>query len=199
MKNSFIYTVIFTFITCFVLVLLLSFTNALLQDKIVTNAQFTTDRAILMSLGVEPLEVATVEQATKLKETIQKTEKNGRTYYSGDFGSPATTTAFAGPGLWGTIYGYIAFSEDASKVVGFQVTEQNETPGLGARISESWFFEQLQGETIQNNTIRVGKGGTGDSDKDNAFIDGVSGATRTSDGIQAILNTYITYFMEDWR
>lgn len=199
MKNTFIYTVIFTFIVCFVFVLFLSFTNTLLQDKVQENIRFTKNRAILLALGVDPLDVATIEQIDKLQTGIEEISKNDRLYYRGNFGTPALATAFSGPGLWGTIYGYIAFSDDGNKIVGFRITEHNETPGLGGRISEPWFYEQLQGEQIRNNIVTVSAGGTGDADRSNGSIDGVSGATRTSEGIQAILKKHIQYFKEDWR
>ncbi len=199
MKNTFAYTVVFTFVSCFLFVLFLSFTNTILSDKIAANARFVQEKAILLALGADEADVTTLEQVDALSTNLQKVEKNGNVYYQGDFGNKALATPFSGPGLWGTISGYISFSEDGNQIVGFRVTEHNETPGLGARVDEPWFYKQLQGETIQNNTIRVGAGGTGDADKDNSVIDGISGATRTSDGVQVILNNYITQFNKDWR
>ena len=199
MKNTFAYTVIFTFISCFLFVLFLSFANIILADKIVANARFAREKAILLALGVDESDITTLEQVDALRSNVTKVEKNGNEYYQGNFGQQALATPFSGPGLWGTISGYISFSKDGKKIVGFRVTEHNETPGLGARIGEQWFYQQLQGETIKNSTIRVGAGGKGDPSKDNGVIDGISGATRTSDGVQVILNNYITQFNKDWR
>ena len=98
-------------------------------------------------------------------------------------------TDFAGPGLWGTIEGVIAVSSDLKTLVGIEIVSDNETPGLGARINEPWFKNQFRGESISSGTIAVTQTpGDGDLDKSNSIIDGVTGATRTSDSIEAIVN-----------
>ncbi len=168
------------------------------NNSFATN-DLSTNQAILISLGASPQEVSSKEQAAVLKQRIQETTKNGRTYYSGNFGVPAVATAFSGSGRNGPIYGYIAFAKDATKVVGFYVAKQAETPGRGGLIAEPWFRKQLKGEFLQNNAIKVNSGGNGDLNKTNAYIDGISGATRTNNAIQSILNTYIAYFMKDWK
>ncbi len=195
MKNTFAYTVVFTFVLCFVFVLVLSFIDAATKDKIAENRRFTEQRAILLALGAKGVD--TPEAVDKQFAEVSTEERGETTYYTADFGQPAIAKSFVGPGLWGLMFGYIALSEDLSKVVGFEVTAQNETPGLGARVAEPWFKEQLYNEKIQNDTIVVGAGGSGDADKENGMIDGISGATRTSDGVQAILNQEIEAFYRD--
>lgn len=195
MKNSFIYTVIFTFVLCFLFVLILSFTNSITIEKIQQNVEFEKNRAILQTFGIQ---ANNLEEVNKNFGGIQTIEKNGITYYVKKVdGVTAYSSAYQGPGLWGIIRGYIAMDEKVSKVIGFAVTDQNETPGLGARISEKWFIEQFKNEAIINNNIRVSNGGVGDSNKDNGTIDGITGATRTSDGIQVILNQSIKQFKKD--
>ncbi len=196
MKNTFLYTIIFTFLVCFLFVIFLSFTNAATIDKIQSNKEIAEQKAILQVLGAP--QVATKQEVLSQFSQIEIVTINERTYFSGNFEEkPAIATAFEGPGLWGTIYGYIALSPDMSKILGFTVTDQNETPGLGGRISEDWFQNQFNGETLINDSIVIKKGGTGDSDYTNGSVDGITGATRTSDSIQAILDTYIDIFKKD--
>lgn len=197
MKNTFAYTIVFTFVLCFVFVLILSFIDAATKDTIRANRQFTEQRAILLSLGADAVD--TPEAVAEQFAQVSTEEHGNATYYTGNFGKSAIAKNFVGPGLWGLIYGYIALSDDLTKVVGFEVTAQNETPGLGARITETWFKEQFYNEKIQNDTIIVGPGGSGDTNKENGMIDGVSGATRTSDGVQVILNQEIKAFYKDRR
>lgn len=196
MKNSFLYTVIFSFILCFLSVLILSFLNAATLDKVNQYREFIRQQAILQALGAK--NILTPEDAQAQYGNVKEEKRGDSTYYFADFnGAPAVVSNFTGPGLWGLISGYIGFSQDLTKVVGFEVTNQVETPGLGARVSEPWFKEQLQGQNVVNDTIVVRKGGNGENNYDDGAIDGISGATRTADGIQAILNKSIQQFHKD--
>ena len=196
MKNTFIYTVTFTFVLCFVFVLILSFANAATIDIIEGNRSFERDQAILKSLGIQGID--TKEQVKEKIVQVETVEINNTLYHKTELdGTTVYSTKFSGPGLWGTISGYIAVDDVLQTIRGFSVTSQNETPGLGARIGEAWFYQQLTGEAIINNNIEVRKGGSGDLDKSNGQIDGVTGATRTSDSIQAILTKSIQQFIKD--
>ena len=152
-------------------------------------------RRFLLVFGIEAETLTEVDNAFK---NIEEKTINGNIYYisSGAEGN-VYASKYTGPGLWGKISGYIAMSQDISRVTGFAITDQVETPGLGARIGEEWFLEQLKGEKIVNQNIVVLGGGTGDQSKDNGEIDGVTGATRTSDGIQSILTSAIQQFQKD--
>lgn len=49
-----------------------------------------------------------------------------------------------GKGLWGSIEASIAFDAELNEILGFRIFSQNETPGLGARITENWFLNQFR-------------------------------------------------------
>ncbi len=57
----------------------------------------------------------------------------------------------AGKGLWGPIWGYVAFSEDMNTIVGTTFDHKTETPGLGAEIKEKLFQDKFVGKTIFEN------------------------------------------------
>ncbi len=67
----------------------------------------------------------------------------------------------------------------------------HETPGLGGRIDEAWFKEQFKGEYAANGIVVKHGGSGGDTDPDNGQVDGITGASRTSDSIQVIVNQQI--------
>ncbi|GAB1455711.1 hypothetical protein MASR2M48_10180 [Spirochaetota bacterium] len=75
---------------------------------------------------------------------------------------------------------------------------QNETPGLGGRIEEPWFFGQYEGERSPGGHIGMRAGaeasGKADTDKENGRVDGISGATRTSQAFEAIVNAALLRF-----
>lgn len=94
-----------------------------------------------------------------------------------------------GAGLWGPIWGYIALNDDGNTIYGATMDNSGETPGLGAEISTKWFQNEFTNKQIfrdgEFKSIAVVKPGKSVSDRD--YVDGVSGGTITSNGVQAML------------
>ena len=90
----------------------------------------------------------------------------------------------------------LAADPEATRIRGIQIVAQNETPGLGGRIEEAWFLNQFKGEKTANQKIRIAVGaeskGTGDTSGDNGLIDGITGASRTSQAFEFIVNNALT-------
>ena len=59
----------------------------------------------------------------------------------------------SGSGLWGTIHALLAVTPDFEKIINIEIVDQNETPGLGGRITESWFKDQFKGKILIDNNI----------------------------------------------
>ena len=101
----------------------------------------------------------------------------------------AIAVPFSGPGLWGSIEGVIAFEPDFTTIRGIRFYKQEETPGLGGEIGSKWFQEQFIGKQIVS-----GKGNPGfrilksSQEADRNTVDGITGATMTSDRVQDILD-----------
>ncbi|MCK4518598.1 MAG: RnfABCDGE type electron transport complex subunit G [Candidatus Omnitrophica bacterium] len=70
-----------------------------------------------------------------------------------------------------------------SKITGIRVIAHNETPGLGAKISEGWFEEQFKGlsAAIKLDLVK------GKPDKENQ-IQAITGATISSQALVDIIN-----------
>ena len=61
----------------------------------------------------------------------------------------------SGSGLWGTIDALLSITPDYSKIINIEIVQQNETPGLGGRITEDWFKDQFQGKILYvGNTLQ---------------------------------------------
>ena len=93
-----------------------------------------------------------------------------------------------GYGLWGTLYGYIAIENDLNTVVGIEFYEHKETPGLGGEVDNPSWKNSWAGKQIYNNNdevyLSVLKGAVPKDDPEFIYrIDGLSGATLTSNGI----------------
>ena len=114
-----------------------------------------------------------------------------------------------GAGLWGPIWGYIAFEKGTSEIKGAYFDHESETAGLGSKIKDDPAFQaEFVGEKAdftQANVFDIVKGGApkdaeGKSLKDNQ-IDAITGATMTSQGLDAAIDTwlaaYAKYFQEN--
>ncbi len=108
-----------------------------------------------------------------------------------------------GKGLWDDIWGYVALEEDLNTIHGIKFGHKGETPGLGANITEKWFEDRFKGEKIFDENgkftgIQIVKQLKDKSNKDDHKVDAISGATLTSDGVQAMINErlqhYVPYF-----
>ena len=88
-----------------------------------------------------------------------------------------------GSGYNGRIQALLALRGDMQTLAGLAVTEQSETPGLGARIAETAWQQSFAGKRIADDegnvrfSVTHGKAG-GDHE-----VDGITGATRTGNAI----------------
>ena len=101
-----------------------------------------------------------------------------------------------GNGLWGPIWGYIALDTDMSTVKGVVFDHSGETPGLGAEITTAKHQAQYVGKSVYEGGDLVGvilkKGG---ADKSNPHeVDAITGGTKTSDGVTAMIHTSLNYY-----
>ena len=99
-----------------------------------------------------------------------------------------------GYGLWGTLFGYVAIEEDFNTVAGLEFYENKETPGLGAEVDNPRWKALWPGKKIYKDdkvvlSVIKGKVQTGDVNS-NYKVDGLSGATLTSRGV----NNMLTYW-----
>lgn len=111
-----------------------------------------------------------------------------------------------GRGLWGPLRGYVALNDDFNTIFGVIFDHDKETPGLGAEINTSLFEDQFRGKQIFNEngefiSIRVQKAGL--PPYGNSSVDGISGGTITSQGVDLmlkdVLSSYETYFKSQMK
>lgn len=100
-----------------------------------------------------------------------------------------------GSGLWDWISSYVAFGQDLNTVKGIAFDHKSETPGLGARITEETVQNRFVGKEVYNDqgelvsiTMVKGEGNSGLSEHQ---VDGLSGATMTAKGVNAMLEKYL--------
>lgn len=100
-----------------------------------------------------------------------------------------------GAGLWGPIWGYLSLNGDKQTVYGTFFDHQGETPGLGAEITSPNFNNQFKNKEIFSGdlltSIRILKGGNATGKNE---VDAISGGTITSQGVEAMLKNYLSYY-----
>ena len=96
-----------------------------------------------------------------------------------------------GVGMWGTLYGLLALDRDGNTVRGLTFYEQKETPGLGGEISNPKWQALWQGRRAFDDKwepqLVVIKGQAGPPAKDPHRVDGLSGATITSNAVSRLM------------
>lgn len=190
-KDSILYVVAFTFAVCAVFVFVLALANEGTKSQVEANREFASQSAVLDALGISWTDRSQV--AIQYKERVSPIEGAQPPAYKAVLdGAEYLAVEHTGAGLWGGITIILAADPQAARIRGVQIIAQNETPGLGGRIEESWFLNQFRGEKTSNQKIRIVVGaesrGTGDSDPANSLVDGVTGASRTSQAFEGIVN-----------
>lgn len=88
-----------------------------------------------------------------------------------------------GVGYQSALYGYLALAADANEILALKFYEQGETPGLGSEIQDPAWEAQWPGKQSY------------DADgKPSVQFDAISGATRTSVGVDRLLHFWLGDF-----
>ncbi|UTV27101.1 Na(+)-translocating NADH-quinone reductase subunit C [Photobacterium atrarenae] len=91
-----------------------------------------------------------------------------------------------GNGLWSMMYAFVAVETDGNTVSGITYYQQGETAGLGGEVENPKWRAQWEGKKLFDENgqpaIRVVKGGAPEGSEHG--IDGLSGATLTSNGVE---------------
>jgi Na+-transporting NADH:ubiquinone oxidoreductase subunit C len=101
-----------------------------------------------------------------------------------------------GGGYASTIYGFLALRGDGNTIVALSFFEHAETPGLGSQIDDPDWLAKWTGKSVRDEAgrvrIAVARGRVEPGSADTAYqVDGISGATRTSDGVSNMLRFWL--------
>ena len=100
-----------------------------------------------------------------------------------------------GYGLWSTMYGYLALEADARTIRGITFYEHGETAGLGGEVDnprwKALWPKRVALDEAGKPLISVAKGHAGAPAEDPHRVDGLSGATLTSNGVTYLLHFWL--------
>ncbi|MFC1713880.1 FMN-binding protein [Candidatus Poribacteria bacterium] len=149
-------------------------------DRIKANKLFKLRTRVLDALNI-PCAPAEVE--AKFQGSVETKLIGEKNFYTSQDGNVAFE--FNGSGLWGPIHGVLALSSDLKTIKGLTIIHQEETPGLGGRISEADFLNKFRDKDISSGLVIT------PPDRASAVneVDGITGATLTSKAFGAIINS----------
>lgn len=195
-KNGIVYTIIFTFFIAFFFVFFLALANDATEELVEQNKIVSVQSSILKSIGKMPSDNSMVSDI--YSGEFDSVPQAGDTIKTVSHGRTILIRYFSGSGLWGTITGIMAVDEAVERIIGLDIISHNETPGLGGRIDEEWFKNQFSGERISDDGITIVKGtGSFDEDSENSRVDGITGASLTSQSMETIVNDEIEYLRSE--
>ena len=102
----------------------------------------------------------------------------------------------SGVGLWGPMWGYVALEQDRNTIAGIVLDHAGETPGLGAEVATPKHQAMYKGKTLFEGdefvSVTLRKGGAKDPKHE---VDAISGGTKTSDGVTAMLKSSLGAYL----
>ncbi len=121
-----------------------------------------------------------------------------------EFKNGITVVPVYGAGLWGPVWGYIAFEpaqEGGFAIKGAYFDHESETAGLGARIKDDPAFQdKFKGERPDfesDKVFEIVKGGSPKEDGTEVIdnkIDAITGATMTSKGLEEAIDIWLAAY-----
>jgi Na+-transporting NADH:ubiquinone oxidoreductase subunit C len=200
-------TITFSLSICLICSILLSGLASGLKSIQTANQEFDVKRNIVKAFGIDISKLSRMEiedtYNSHISEEVVSTPSGDVPIYQWTETPDSMPTKYAfpisGKGLWSMMYGYLSIDSDLETVAGISFYKHGETPGLGAEIVKSWFSSQFSGKKLyadgKPTDFRVLKPG---SVLDQSSVDGISGSTITSKGVEALIKrdaaTYADYF-----
>lgn len=195
-QKSFAYPIIFmTVVTVFFVSILSTFSEAT-KDTIFFNNESELRYKILYIFDVLPESKNPKDIEKIFNERVEERLAGKKNIYVLIEGDKEVSYAVPveGPGLWGTISGYIGLNADYSKITGIDFIVQSETPGLGGRISEESYKEQFR--EIYISDVQDGKFIVS-SPQSGSNVDAIAGATQTSTAVEKLINEDLNDFFNE--
>ena len=138
----------------------------------------------------------TSREAPPNRASVQRLPDQALVYEVLEGGQPSLAVLpIEGYGLWSTLYGFLAVEHDGNTVRGITYYQHGETPGLGGEVDNPkwkavWPGRKIYGEDGAP-AIRVIKGAAGRAEQAPHEVDGLTGATITSNGVTSMLSFWM--------
>lgn len=188
-KPSTLYSVLFMILLAAICTGTLAALNIITAKSIEENGLVDEQKSILKAAGIDAPEE---EVKTIFDEKFKKIADEPRIVYKYTDGEKTGYVFhYKGGALWGNVLGYVGITEDMTKLLGVSVYKNNETPGLGGRITEDWYQDQFRELELKGDNFIAYRPSSGGN------VDAITGATLTSNSMKDIFNEEIKKFIEE--
>lgn len=197
--NSNSYTMVYSIVLVVIVSFLLAFVYVALKPQQDKNVALDQKKQILNSLNLRGLSDAEAE-ATYNKVVREDSIGNKHYYNCLVKGQSVVVFPLKGMGLWGGISGFIAVNaSDMNTVYGVYFNHESETAGLGAEIKDNvqWQQKFIGKKLHQGGSKQIALGVKKKVDDKATQVDAVTGATLTSNGVDAMLKTCLSEYNLD--
>lgn len=199
-KTSPLYVMLFIIIISAVCGVAISVVHYLTLDTLESNARLARSRTIVNAFDLTVSEQTSSAYDTALSNHIVASnllagQRHWEVFVSKDAPYPVGFI-FRGMGFWDAITGIMVLSADLQTILKVDIIEQKETPGLGARIEEPAFKEQMRGFPIDwhgptGKRVVFGEAGNRDGKHQ---INAITGASQTSMALERMINSELQAF-----
>ncbi|PKN79049.1 MAG: hypothetical protein CVU48_06425 [Candidatus Cloacimonetes bacterium HGW-Cloacimonetes-1] len=208
-RDSNIYPVLFMLGMSLLFIGILATVYRSFEQKIINNETQAYQKQLL-SLFIDKIAESDpgvkIDLNNDLQANYQKYVKSIDLSYAGRYGYSIIVNNqiigycfdIMGNGLWGSMRMLIAVTPDMNTIINIDVYKQMETPGLGARVTESWFKDQFKDKLLFGTSgildySLIPEDQTADS---GTQIRQITGASITSNAVLKMIKTEMSQIKE---
>lgn len=219
--NSNSYTIVYASVMVVIVAFILAFVSSALKTKQEDNIQLDKMKQILAALNVstkgqnaEEVYKKYVKADEILNPEGEVVAENGgfNINMAAEMSKPAAerqlplyvcevegqtkyVIPLTGAGLWGPIWGYVGLDDNKDTVYGVYFSHASETPGLGAEIATPHFQQEFIGKKVmKDGNVALGVEKYGKVTEPEYQVDGISGGTITSKGVDAMIKSCLSQY-----
>ncbi|QMS85459.1 FMN-binding protein [Candidatus Xianfuyuplasma coldseepsis] len=159
------------------------------EERIIENEEALKEAAILDGFEISYSPSSINETFT---EHVTIEEINEYTFYT-DTDTGRISFYFEGSGLWGPITGILTLESDFETIAHISVLAQEETPGLGGVVGSREYLDMFVEKEMEISIVKTTQPLT------NSQVDSITGATRTSDLFEIVLNENYREYLAVWQ
>jgi len=199
-RHSTAYTVGFAAVICLVCAVAVSSLSVALKPRQDANRELDRQKNVLIAARLlDPSSDAgdgEIAAAFRQRVTAAATPEGLTVYEVREDGRlDMVVLPVEGKGLWSTLYGFLALDADTTTIRGLAFYQHGETPGLGGEVENPkwtalWVGRKAYDERWRP-AIEVVKGQAGAPAEDPHRVDGLSGATITSNGVSRLIERWL--------
>lgn len=159
------------------------------EERIAQNEEALKEAAILDGFDI-PYSLSTIND-TYIEHVVIE-EYDGFVFYT-DVDTGRISFHFSGNGLWGPITGILTLESDFETIAHISVLAHEETPGLGGVIGSREYLDTFVGKEMEINIVKS------TTTLSNNQVDAITGATRTSDLFELLINNNYQEYLAVWQ